>query len=293
MSLKLLKEGSAAGAARPVGEDMELINAYARRALEPEEVYTFSLILCDNDIDRDLEAFSEETLAQLGELFLGKTGISDHDWSAGRQFARIYKTQVVHEPGKKTADGRDYAALKAWAYMLRTEASAGLIAEIDGGIKKECSVGCSVAERRCSVCGESTCDHVKGQTYGGRLCYQVLSGAVDAYEWSFVAVPAQVNAGVTKALGGPGTAELKALTEQARLGREYMELMRAETKRLSLICGRELFEGLEKAVDSMDPDSLKKLKKALESRVGELMPIAAQLPGTKEQTRFDGEAYIV
>ena len=42
------------------------------------------------------------------------------------------------------------------------------------------------------------CDHEKGGEYGGKLCYHILDEPLDAYEWSFVAVPAQVNAGVTK-----------------------------------------------------------------------------------------------
>ena len=34
------------------------------------------------------------------------------------------------------------------------------------------------------------------------LCHTILSDITDAYEWSFVAVPAQRNAGVTKQYGG-------------------------------------------------------------------------------------------
>lgn len=42
------------------------------------------------------------------------------------------------------------------------------------------------------------CGHRKGEWYEGRLCHTVLHGAEDAYEWSFVAVPAQRQAGVVK-----------------------------------------------------------------------------------------------
>ena len=37
--------------------------------------------------------------------------------------------------------------------MIRTAKSADLIAEIDGGIKKEVSVSCSVKSHICSICG--------------------------------------------------------------------------------------------------------------------------------------------
>lgn len=34
---------------------------------------------------------------------------------------------------------------------------------------------------------KNACRHQKGKTYGGKLCHDVLTGVVDAYEWSFVA----------------------------------------------------------------------------------------------------------
>ena len=84
--------------------------------------------------------------------------------------------------------------------MMRTEENANLIAEIDGGIKKEVSVGCAIGRTVCSICGveNGKCEHVKGQKYGDKLCYFTLKDSTDAYEWSFVAVPAQPAVGVTK-----------------------------------------------------------------------------------------------
>lgn len=77
-----------------------------------------------------------------------------------------------------------------------------LIEEIKAGIIKEVSVGCAVKSCICSVCGKelgkSECSHVRGGIYDGRLCYGELQNPTDAYEWSFVAVPAQKNAGITK-----------------------------------------------------------------------------------------------
>ena len=63
-------------------EDLALINALARRELTEEEVYAFSVRLCDNEVDRDLERFSPKTLEELAGLFVGKSGIFDHRWSA-------------------------------------------------------------------------------------------------------------------------------------------------------------------------------------------------------------------
>ena len=55
-------------------EELALINTYTRRPLTAEEVYVFSVTLCDNDVDRDGERFPVESLFALEKLFVGKTG---------------------------------------------------------------------------------------------------------------------------------------------------------------------------------------------------------------------------
>lgn len=186
--------------ADPGPDDLALIAAQARRELKMDEVYTFAVKLCDNETDRDLERFSDEALDELAALFLGAPGIFDHCWSAKGQTARLYRTEVVAEREKRTADGRPYRYLKGWAYMMRTEENAPLIAEIDGGIKREVSVGCAVQQITCSICGLDLgcCPHEKGLQYDGHICCGILDKPNDAYEWSFVAVPAQRQAGVVK-----------------------------------------------------------------------------------------------
>ena len=42
------------------------------------------------------------------------------------------------------------------------------------------------------------CPHTQGETVNGKVCHAILTDPADAYEWSFVAVPAQRNAGVSK-----------------------------------------------------------------------------------------------
>ena len=194
-------EVTAAPAEAVSAEELRLINTYTRRNLSADEVYVFSVTLCDNDVDRDNERFTVESLFALEKLFVGKTGIFDHQPSAKNQTARIFACAVEHAEGKKTATGDDYFCLRARAYMPRTEQNRSLIEAIDSGIVKEVSVGCAVDKTLCSVCGEplDLCPHQKGETYGGRLCCGELTDPADAYEWSFVAVPAQRAAGVTKA----------------------------------------------------------------------------------------------
>jgi len=186
--------------------ELAQINKYTRRALTAQEVYAFSVVLCDNEIDRDLERFDSEALPILAEMFTGKTGIFDHCASAKNQRARIFAAECVTDEGRKTQAGEDYRCISAKAYIPRTQANAALIEEIESGIKKEVSVGCAMARVTCSVCGEelrkSACAHKRGRIYGGQVCHAVLREPTDAYEWSFVAVPAQVCAGVSKEESG-------------------------------------------------------------------------------------------
>ena len=99
--------------------------------------------------------------------------------------------------------------------MLRSAENVSLINAIDGGILKEVSVGCAVRTATCSICGQGYggCDHRKGQEYDGKLCIAELSDGTDAYELSFVAVPAQKNSGVVKSAQKNKETE----TERARM----------------------------------------------------------------------------
>ncbi len=183
-------------------EELSLVNQYTRRALTKDEVYIFSVVLCDNDIDRDFERFTVESLFELEKLFVGKTGIFDHQSSALNQTARVISAKVESISDRKTATGDDYFRLVCRAYIPYTEKTKEIIDSIDSGIIKEVSVGCAVKHTLCSVCNNdiysTQCHHTKGEKYSDKLCYGQLCGAYDAYEFSFVAVPAQKNAGVIK-----------------------------------------------------------------------------------------------
>lgn len=185
--------------------DISLINQYTLEDLQPEEVFTFSVILCDNEVDRDNEMFTESALIDLARLFRGKTGIFDHAWSAKNQTARVYDTSVIRVPGKKNSLGMPLQQLKAKVYMLDDYANRDLIRAIKGGIIKEVSIGFAAKKCKCSICGSNMyangiCErgHYKGQIENGALCVGELSEISDAYEFSFVAVPAQRGAGVSR-----------------------------------------------------------------------------------------------
>lgn len=174
--------------------ELALINRQSLRELSADEVFVFRIAACDNQVDRDNERFTEAALARLAELYVGKTIILDHQWSAARQVARIYAAGVEQ-------DGEVHR-LVLRAYMPRSEASQSVIDAIEAGILREVSVGCAVAATRCSICGkdqnEGRCPHRPGGVYDGEVCHMDLDEPTDAYEVSFVAVPAQRDAGVIK-----------------------------------------------------------------------------------------------
>lgn len=275
--------------------DLACINALAKAELTAEQVYVFELRLCDNEVDRDFERFDNEALERLGELFVGKSGIFDHQWSARGQTARIFRTEVVREPAVRTQAGDGYRWLKGWAYLLRTEKNAGLIAEIEGGIKKEVSVGCSAGRSVCSVCGaeDGDCGHVPGQTYDGGVCFRELKDIRDAYEWSFVAVPAQRAAGVLKRFGQEREGD-RTLRKEAELGRKYLQALRREVVRLAMLADDGLDGGVfARAAERMEEPELLELRRAYEARAAKRFPAPVQLRRRDAGKAEDAEAFLV
>ena len=276
-------------------EELDQINRFSKAELTADQVYTFSVRLCDNEVDRDFERFGTEDLERLGELFLGKSGIFDHQWSAKGQTARIYRTEVVREPGTVTTAGDEYRWLKGWAYLMRTEKNQELITEIEGGIKKEVSVGCSMGRSVCSVCGaeNGACGHAKGQMYGGKLCFMELKDPKDAYEWSFVAVPAQPRAGVVKRFGTEGP-ELRVLRKQAEMGQRYLMALRREVVRLAMLADGSLDGNIfAKAAGRLEEAELLELKGAYEAQIAKKFPVPAQLRRQQAAGREDENVFRV
>ena len=212
----LKKAGSAEQAQELSEEVLAKINRFTLAPLSAEQVFTFKIGAADDQVDRDEERFTPECLSQLAKLFVGKTVIFDHEWSAGKQTARVFDGETVTENG--------VTKLLLYAYMLRNDKTQPTINAINGGILREVSVGCAVSKATCSICGESFCGcpHRKGEVYDGKSCHVDLSEATDAYELSFVAVPAQREAGVTKS----ANAKLAATDAEKKLNllRKRLEL---------------------------------------------------------------------
>ena len=298
--MQIQKATEAVSGGVPTAVQLEAINAQAKARLTAEQVYVFSLRLCDDQTDRDNERFDTAALGGLAKLFIGKTGIVDHRWSAENQIARIFETQVVQEAG--------VSYIKAWAYIRRGGSNDDMIADIEAGIKKEVSVGCAMGRCICSVCGSEygSCGHRKGESYDGQVCCAILQEPVDAYEFSFVAVPAQRDAGVLKAMGGRGCtlkeladqfgaqAEYRALFKEAELGRQYRKELERDVVRLCKLLDLGADHGvLESIAKTAGAEDLQKFRAALEAKAAEVLPVTTQLGGSMQNRETMESGFLI
>ncbi len=303
-------------------EELQLINKLTVKELTAQEIYTFNVILCDNEVDRDCERFDIAALEKLAELFVGVTGIFDHNPGSGNQTARIFTAKCEKIAGKVTSCGDEYICVKAKAYMPRIDKNADLIKEIDAGIKKEVSVSCSVGRFICSVCGEDmrsgACPHIKGESYSGKRCHCVLSDVTDAYEWSFVSIPAQVNAGVTKgyekkfestknllksikegkcvSFTEKQSAELcdyiVKLEREATDGRIYRSSIIDEAIKFAMISMPEFDgESMRKMCSQAETAEIIKLRDAFKAKASEIIPLNIQLKAKKNIDKIDNSDF--
>ena len=140
------------------------------------EYYKFEIRICDTKIDRDFERFTLPCLRKLSEMFVGKNGFLGQ-----YSIAKILSTEVL-----KGEEGEWF--IKAIASIKNIPQNFKVIEEIKSGKKKAVSIGCSVATRTCSICGNSTgsCHHKPGEYYNGKQCVMELDNPTDAYGWAFV-----------------------------------------------------------------------------------------------------------
>lgn len=301
--------------------ELELINKFTRHPLSKDDVYTFSVVLCDNEIDRDFERFSDNALDTLAELFSGVTGITDHNPKSSNQTARIFSCKSEFVPNKFTSDNKPYKRLFARAYVPKSDNSADFILSLESGIKKEVSVGCSVKKHICSICGKDifSCSHSKGKYYSNKLCFAILDEPTDAYEWSFVAVPAQKAAGVVKNFtmkgNDPLTIEKRLFTGEEQIFsadevKELADMFRTlkqkaadgEIYRKSLINDLKTFSAvsfpeisaatLEHIAEALSVDQLNELINAFEKKAADILPMKPQLfSGISKNTNSNNNIY--
>ena len=145
--------------------------------------------------------------------------------------------------------------------------------------------------------------------YEGQLCFISLEEALDAYEFSFVAVPAQPAAGVVKGMERdaaclkellqryPGCRkEYEELEKAAAMGRKYEAELKSEVVRLGMLAGLGVDRKVLQAMaDKMDQNELEALKEAYRRRAEERYPLNTQLEyGEKAMPREERDgAFLI
>ena len=142
--------------------------------------------------------------------------------------------------------------------------------------------------------------------YDGQLCCAILKEPMDAYEFSFVAVPAQPNAGVLKGMGAGkrslkeladsfgAQAEYRALFKDAELGRVYKKQVQDDVVRLCLCLELGVDEPtLRSVVEKAGAEELLKLQKALDERVAESFPMTCQLGNSFGQGEIIESGFLI
>lgn len=193
----------------PTAQDVQKINQLTLREHAADELWVVTILAADNQRNRHDERLQIPALRQLAPTFVGRPGIVDHRWSAKEQNARIFDAWVETDDSVEShVKGERYTALYFKVYMLRTEATAAMRQDIEGGIRKETSIGFLVDWMAvvCSVCGGAIydwmgkCCHWPGEDYEGVLCLGEIPAhdGLEGVENSWVAVPAEPRAGAVK-----------------------------------------------------------------------------------------------
>ena len=161
------------------------VNRFTLRPLTRDEIAVFTLDLCHNQVDRHFSRFPDAELERISELVVGRPLMERHDLRGSLPRGTFFRAQLVRDGAR--------LSVRAEVYVLRTADNAGFIANIEGGVYRETSIGFAFRRPECSICGEDirTCPHVPGRDYGGVRCHFVMHEVTEVIEGSVVASGSQ------------------------------------------------------------------------------------------------------
>ncbi len=167
------------------------VNRFTLRPLSPEEYVVFALDLCHNQIDRHFSCFPEEELEVINRKVPGRPLMERHDLQGSLPRGTFFRS-VVHRQG-------EVVTVRPKVYVLRLEENRNFIANIEGGVYRETSIGFSFTFPECSVCGRDIrrCVHLPGEVYDRAMCFYRMRGVQDVLEGSVVACGSQGTSFVT------------------------------------------------------------------------------------------------
>ncbi|MCX8066000.1 MAG: hypothetical protein N3G21_12660 [Candidatus Hydrogenedentes bacterium] len=168
-----------------VTNENEEINRFALRALTPEEYAVFSLDLCHNQLDRHYSKFPNDELEKINKLVPGRPLMERHDLRGSLPRGIFFTSSVVVEGDK--------ISVRPKVYVLKLEENRSFIANIEGGVYRETSIGFTFAYPECSICRKDIrrCVHIPGRRYEGDVCFYWIRGVQEVLEGSVVACGSQ------------------------------------------------------------------------------------------------------
>ncbi len=200
---------------RPHEEDLlAAVNQYTLRELGPDEIATFTLELCHNQVDRHHSRFPEDELEHINRLVLGRPFMERHDLRGSLPRGTFFRSRIERH-GERVSVRPD-------VYVLRTGENAGFILNIEGGVYRETSIGFTFTTPECSVCGKDirTCGHTPGKQYDGDSCHFIMRGVTDVIEGSVVSSGSQGTRFVSQARLSPSGGPAPAIKLPALWARE-------------------------------------------------------------------------
>lgn len=172
------------------GEDPDpavtsLVNQYALKELAPDAFAAFRLDLCNDQVDKHFSRFPVSELENIARLTPGRPLMVMHDLYGSLPKGTFFRAEVVKK-GK-------VSSVRADVYLLRTDENEEFIAQIEGGVYREISIGFRCMTRTCSICGLDilACEHMPGKKYGKQVCHYVMEGVGEVIEGSVVAAGSQ------------------------------------------------------------------------------------------------------
>ncbi len=168
-----------------VDETLDAVNHFTLRPLNRDEFVVFTLDLCHNQIDRHFSRFPEAELEKINQMVVGRPLMERHDLRGTLPRGTFFRSRLHQEDER--------ISVRPDVYVLRTTENEHFIANIEGGVYRETSMGFSFETPECSVCKRDlrTCDHVPGKTYGDVLCHFVMRNILEVIEGSVVASGSQ------------------------------------------------------------------------------------------------------
>jgi hypothetical protein len=184
-----------------VAKEFEHIRPLVSADTTPEQLYIFSIKMCNSEIDSDFDKLTPAFLQQFSDFITASPIplIKDHNWTAENQIGRVYRAEVLSDG--LDSQGESYTYVLGYAYVA---ANSEIVSRLKLGLLSEVSVGFDGKGYTCSVCGadvlshDSQCPngHIFGSTIEGVTVYRSVGECTSALECSFVPVPAQDGAEV-------------------------------------------------------------------------------------------------